>query len=365
MELLSPATRAYYSASASQARNEEHLARMLATESRFALLATPIKPAPMAAAVWNDSSSFEEERARVYFASQARVAADVVAERARMLAFGSKLATPIEPVVIPSGLSTSIFSGSPMSTSDSPAKLPCGIGGADDVLPAGEVLPHQAELAIVAELSSVTTKFQLVFNEALSRLDACTSHSEVKSGFAGLAIKALWSVVSTFQNAWFPKKPKKKLQAVGDTLTGGMSHQSGTPDMTGGVDAVLPACNAAPAVSVGVATRRKVHQKRRQSNAVPFVTKGPASDIRHGTIVGVNHERGFAFIRTSRNTTDFYVGQRQFHYGMAIGDEVSFCELKPHGRRRRCPEACRVDLLARAWSWYHRPYGARKRATGL
>jgi len=269
-------------------------------------------------------------------------------------------------VVVPSGSSTSISSDSPMSTVVSPeAKRHCEIGGADAVLPAVEVLPYQAELAIVAEFSSLTTKFQLEFNEALSKLCACTSHSEVKSGFAGSAIKTLWNVVSTFQNAWFPKKPKKKLQAVGDTLTGGISHQFGTPGVTSGVDFVPPACNAVPAVSVGVATRRVRARQKRRSNAVPFVTKGPASDIRHGTIVGVNHVKEFAFIRTSRNTTDFYVGQQQYHRGMAIGDEVSFCELEPRGRRRRCPEAYRVDLLARAWTWYHKPYGARKRATGL
>ena len=46
-----------------------------------------------------------------------------------------------------------------------------------------------------------------------------------------------------------------------------------------GVDAVPP-----------VATRRRARQKRK-SKAVPFVTRGPASDVRHGTIVGVNHEK--------------------------------------------------------------------------
>ena len=126
-----------------------------------------------------------------------------------------------------------------------------------------------------------------------------------------------------------------------------------TTASTSGVDAVPPA-----------ATRRRARRKRK-STAVPFVTKGPASDIKHGTIVGVNHGKRFAFIRTSRNTTDFYVGQQQYHHGMAIGDEVSFCELEPRGRRRRCPEAYHVDLLARAWTWYHRPYGARKRSTGV
>ena len=113
------------------------------------------------------------------------------------------------------------------------------------------------------------------------------------------------------------------------------------------------------------ATRRRPRRKRRLANVVPSEKKGPTSDIRHGTIVGINHEKKFAFIRTSRDTNDFHVGRQQYHHRMAMGDEVSFCELEPRGHRRRCPEACRVDLLARAWSWYHRPYGARKRATGL
>ncbi len=266
----------------------------------------------------------------------------------------------VAQVVVPSGSPTSISADSPMSTIVShETKRFCGIGGADAVFV--ELPPHQAELAIVADLSSLTTKFQLEFNEALSKLSACTSHSEVKSGFAGSAIKTLWNVVSTFQNAWFPKKLKKKPQAVGDTLTGGISHQSGTPGGTSGGDAVPPACSAVPAVSVGVATRRRARKKSR-SNAVPVVTEGPASDIMHGTIVGVNHVKRFAFIRTSRDTTDFHVGQQQYHHGMAIGDVVSFCELKPCGRRRRCPEAYRVDLLARAWTWYHRPYDARRRS---
>ena len=125
-----------------------------------------------------------------------------------------------------------------------------------------------------------------------------------------------------------------------------------TTASTSGVDAVPPA-----------ATRRtRARRNRKRQNAVPFVTKGPTSDVRHGTIVGVNHGKKFAFIRTSHDTTDFYVGQGQYHHGMAIGDEVSFCELEHRGRRRRCPEAYHVDLLARAWTWYHRPYGARKRS---
>ena len=171
-------------------------------------------------------------------------------------------------------------------------------------------------------------------------------------------MKTLRSVVSSLQNACFPKKPKKKPQGVGATPTEATSHQSGTPGVTSGADAVPLVCSAVPA------TRRRVRRKRRSTrNAVPS-TKGPTYDIRHGTTVGVNHEKKFAFIRTSWNTTDFYVGQQQYHHGMAMGDEVSFCELEPRGCRRRCPEAYCVDLLARARTWYHRPYGARMRSTG-
>ena len=97
----------------------------------------------------------------------------------------------------------------------------------------------------------------------------------------------------------------------------------------------------------------------RHSSAIPSVTKGQTFDT-YGTIVGVNHEKKIAFIRTSRHTTDFYVGRQQYHLGMAVGDEVTFeCELEPlRRRRRRCPEAHRVELLARAWTRYRRPYGA-------
>ena len=132
---------------------------------------------------------------------------------------------------------------------------------------------------------------------------------------------------------------------------------------TAEADAVPLACSAVPSSSVEGATRRRPRRKRRLANVVPSEKKGPTSDIRHGTIVGINHEKKFAFIRTSRDRNDFYVGQQQFDHRMAMGDEVSFCELEPCGRRRRCPGACHVDLLARAWSWYHRPYhGARKRS---
>ena len=98
-----------------------------------------------------------------------------------------------------------------MSTVVSPeVKRHCEIGGADAVLPAVEVLPRPAELAIVAEFSSLTTKFQLEFNEALSKLYACTSHIEVRSGFAGSAMKTLRNVVSTFQNACSSRKNRKR-----------------------------------------------------------------------------------------------------------------------------------------------------------
>ena len=321
----------------------EKILFFVAGAAKQALPATPIKPVTDVRTVLSSSS----DTPRVY-ASTANVV--------------THSGNTVVQVVVPSGLHTSISPDFPMSTSDSPElKRPCGIGGADAVLPVVDLPPNEAELAIVAELSSRITTFQLQPTEALSRLDACTSHGEVRSGFAVSALKTLRNVVSTFQSACFPKKTKKKPQAVGDTHTEGTSHQSGTPGVTSGVDAVPP---AVPSFSVGGATRRRARRKRR-FNVVPFVTKGPASDIKHGTIVGVNHEKKFAFIRTSRNTTDFYVGQQQYHHGMAIGDEVSFCELEPRGRRRRCPEAYHVDLLARAWTWYHGPYGARKRSTGL
>ena len=309
----------------------EKILFFVAGAAKQALPATPIKPVTDVRTVLSSSS----DTPRVY-ASTANVV--------------THSGNTVVQVVVPSGSPTSISPDVPMSTSDSPElKRPCGIGGADAVLPVVELPPHEAELAIVAELSSRITTFQLQLTEALSRLDACTSHGEVRSGFAVSALKTLRNVVSTFQSACFPKKTKKKPQAVGDTHTEGTSHQSGTPGVTSGVDAVPPA-----------ATRRRARRNRKRKSAVPLVTKGPA--VRHGTIVGVNHEKKFAFIRTSRDTTDFYVGQRQYHRGMAMGDEVSFCELEPRGRRRRCPEAYRVDLLARAWTWYHRPYGAWKRS---
>ena len=71
-------------------------------------------------------------------------------------------------VVVPSGSPTSISPDSPMSTIVSPeAKRPF-VGGVEAVLPGVELPPHQAELAIVAVLSSLTTKFQREFTEALS-----------------------------------------------------------------------------------------------------------------------------------------------------------------------------------------------------
>ena len=70
-------------------------------------------------------------------------------------------------------------------------------------------------------------------------------------------------------------------------------------------------------------------------------------------------------IRTSDSAADdshhMWVGNSiAYHRGMAVGDEVTFeCELEPLcRRRRRCPEAHRVELLARAWTRYRRPYGA-------
>lgn len=163
-----------------------------------------------------------------------------------------------------------------------------------------------------------------------------------RSALTNAAASALKPLASTVKPAGEPGKDERK---------------------TAEADAVPLACSAVPSSSVEGATRRRPRRKRRLANVVPSEKKGPTSDIRHGTIVGINHEKKFAFIRTSRDRNDFYVGQQQFDHRMAMGDEVSFCELEPCGRRRRCPGACHVDLLARAWSWYHRPYhGARKRS---
>ena len=67
----------------------------------------------------------------------------------------------------------------------------------------------------------------------------CTSHIEVRSGFAASALKTLRNLVSTVQRAFSPKKRKNQLQAVGATLTGEISHQPGTPDVTSGVGAAI------------------------------------------------------------------------------------------------------------------------------
>ena len=67
----------------------------------------------------------------------------------------------------------------------------------------------------------------------------CTSHIEVKKGFAASALKTLRNFVSTVQRAFSPKKPKNQPQAVCATLTREISHQSGTPDVTSGVGAAI------------------------------------------------------------------------------------------------------------------------------
>ena len=157
-------------------------ARMLATPvlpaAHASMLATPIKPVTDVRTVLSSSSDTLR----------------VCASTANLVTHSGNTGAQ---VVIPSGSSTSISPDSPMSTSVSPeAKRPCEIGGVDAVLPGGELPPHQAELDIVAVLSSLTTKFQREFTEALSQLHACASHIQVRSGFADSAIKTLRSVVS-------------------------------------------------------------------------------------------------------------------------------------------------------------------------
>ena len=166
-------------------------------------------------------------------------------------------------------------------------------------------------------------------------------------------------VITSRQIISFPKLDAKENPHVGATPTEGTSHQAGTSGATIRDDAMRPAVPLFSAVSGTRPVRQSTNRPVRHSSAIPLVTKGQTFDT-YGTIVGVNHEKKFAFIRTPRHTTDFYVGRQQYHRGMAVGDEVSFgCELEPrYRRRRRCPEVHRVELLARAWTPYRRPYGA-------
>ena len=216
--------------------------------------------------------------------------------------------------------------------------------------------PDHAKLDIAAVLSSLKTNMEREFSEALSKLRECgASHNQIRSGFAGSAMQTLREMVSSLQDKCFPKNAKKNPH-VGATPTEGTSHQAGTSGATTRDDAMRPAVPLLPAVSGTRPVRQSTNRPVRHSSAIPLITKGQTFDT-YGTIVGVNHEKKFAFIRTPHHTTDCYVGQQQFHRGMAVGDEVSFgYELEPcHRRRRRCPEVHRVELLARAWTRYRRP----------
>ena len=104
-------------------------------------------------------------------------------------------------------------------------------------------------------------------------------------------------------------------------------------------------------VSAVRSTRKARSRRARKPKAAP--ARSATSFDLHGTIVKVNHESKFAFIRTASRHTDFYVGRHQFHRGMELGDEVSFeGEIKSRVQGGRCPEAYRVNLLARAWIRY-------------
>ncbi len=107
-----------------------------------------------------------------------------------------------------------------------------------------------------------------------------------------------------------------------------------------------------PDVLSGNSSTRKARSRRaRKPKAAP--ARSATSFDMHGTIVKVNHESKFAFIRTASRHTDFYVGRQHFRRGMKVGDEVSFeGEIEPRVQGGRCPEAYRVNLLARAWIRY-------------
>ncbi len=252
-----------------------------------------------------------------------------------------------------------------ISTSVSPETKRPRMCGVDAVLPGTNESPN-AELAIAEVFSSLKTKIEREFSEALSKVHACgLSHIQMSSGLAGSAMKTLREMVSSLQDKCFPKNAKKNPPIVGVTATSpeGTSHQAGTSGVTIHDDAVRIAVPLLPAVVSGTRPVRQSTNRlvRPSSNALPSVAKGQTFDT-YGTIVGVNHEKKFAFIRSSRHTTDFYVGRQQYHNGMAVGDEVTFVydwrvrEPTRH-RRRRCPEAHRVELLARAWTRYRIPYG--------
>ena len=105
------------------------------------------------------------------------------------------------------------------------------------MLPGGELPPHQAELAIVAVLSSLTTELQREFTEALSQLHACASHIRVRSGFAGSrAIGVTEHCGVWFRLCKMHVSRKNRKRNLGATPTEGTSHQSGTPGVMSGAD---------------------------------------------------------------------------------------------------------------------------------
>ena len=103
--------------------------------------------------------------------------------------------------------------------------------------------------------------------------------------------------------------------------------------------------HAIQSFAAAVIAPRSVQQ--RQSNAASSAPEG-SSGLR-GEIVGVNHASKHAFIRTPHYKTDFFVGRRQYHSEMEVGDVVSFeCEFALRSHRNHCPEAFSVKPFFRA-----------------
>ena len=103
-----------------------------------------------------------------------------------------------------------------MSTSVSPETKRPRMCDGDVVLPGIDELPNvvlppdHAELDIAAVLSSLKTNMEREFSEALSKLRECgASHIQMRSGFAGSAMKTLREMVSSFQDKCFPKMRKR------------------------------------------------------------------------------------------------------------------------------------------------------------
>ena len=146
-----------------------------------------------------------------------------------------------------------------MSTSVSPETKRPRMCGVDAVLPGTNELPNavpqpdHAELAIAEVFSSLKTKMEREFSEALSKVHACgLSHIQMSSGLAGSAMKTLREMVSSLQDKCFPKNAKKNPPIVGVmTSTEGTSHQAGTSGVTIHDDAVRAAVPLLPAVVSG------------------------------------------------------------------------------------------------------------------